>query len=59
MAEFFYNIRTGQVEEGRVSDWSQLMGPYASREEAQHALEKARARNEAWDAQDAQDEQDD
>ena len=55
MAEFYYNIRTGQVEEGRRSDWTQLMGPYASREEAQHALEKARARNDAWDAQDTQD----
>ena len=52
MVEYFYNIRTREVEEGRLSDWSQLMGPYATREEAQDALEKARARNEAWEAQD-------
>lgn len=52
MAEYFYNTRTHEVEEGRRSDWSQLMGPYATREEAAHALEKARARNEVWDQQD-------
>ncbi|UZN01714.1 SPOR domain-containing protein [Cellulomonas sp. S1-8] len=52
MAEYFYNTRTREVEEGRNSDWSQLMGPYATREEAQHALDIARARNEEWDQQD-------
>jgi len=54
VAEYFYNIRTNQVEQGRQSDWSQLMGPYPTREEAAQALEKARARNDAWDAQDEQ-----
>ena len=43
MAEFYYNTRTGEVEEGRRSDWSQLMGPYATREDA----DKARARLKA------------
>ena len=52
MAEFYYNTRTHEVEEGRRSDWSQLMGPYATREEAAQALERARSRNEAWVAQD-------
>lgn len=52
MAEYFYNTRTHEVEEGRRSDWSQVMGPYATREEAQAALETARSRNEAWEAQD-------
>lgn len=52
MAEFYFNTRTHEVEEGRRSDWSQVMGPYPTREDAQRALEKARARNEAWDAQD-------
>ena len=28
------------------------MGPYATRGEAEAALAKAKARNEAWDAQD-------
>lgn len=54
MGEYFYNTRTHEVEEGRRSDWSQVMGPYATREEAERALETARSRNEAWDAQDEQ-----
>jgi hypothetical protein len=29
-----------------------LLGPYRSQEEASHALEKVKERNEAWDAQD-------
>lgn len=49
MAEFFYNIRTKQVEEGRLSDWSDLMGPYPTREDAQRALETARENTERWD----------
>jgi len=53
--QYWYNTATGQVEEGRLSDWSQVMGPYATREEAQHALDKARARTAAWDAEDEED----
>jgi hypothetical protein len=29
-----------------------LLGPYATREEAAHALERVKERNEEWDAQD-------
>jgi hypothetical protein len=28
-----------------------LLGPYPTREEAAHALDKVKERNEAWDAQ--------
>lgn len=52
MSEFWYNITTHEIEEDRQSDWSQLIGPYPTREEAEHALEKVRARNEQWDKQD-------
>lgn len=55
MPEYYFNIRTHEVEEGRVSDWSQVMGPYPTREAATKALETARSRTEAWDAQDAED----
>ncbi|SEQ98098.1 hypothetical protein SAMN05444745_11512 [Arthrobacter sp. OV608] len=55
MTEYWYNIKTHEVEEDRLSDWSQLIGPYKTREEAEHALEKVRARNEAWDKQDDDD----
>lgn len=50
--EFYYNLTTGQVEEGRQSHGKDLMGPYASREEASRALQKAESRNEAWDEED-------
>lgn len=50
--EYWYNTETHTVEEGRQSDWSRLMGPYATREEAEHALERARERTERWDEED-------
>ena len=50
--KYWFNIETHEVEEGRQSDWTKLMGPYTTREEATHALEKARKRNQDWDAQD-------
>lgn len=31
---------------------AERLGPYATREEAEGALERARARTEAWDAED-------
>lgn len=52
MAEYWYNTETGSVEEGQRSDWSKVMGPYPSREAAQHALEQARSRTQAWDRED-------
>jgi hypothetical protein len=50
--DYWFNIETHEVEEGRQSDWSKLMGPYASRDDATHALEKARKRNQDWESQD-------
>lgn len=50
--EFYYNIATGQVEEGKASAWQDRMGPYPTREAAQHALDIARARSKAWDEED-------
>ena len=51
--QFWFNTRTGQVEtdedKGQGKD---LMGPYASREEAANALSSARQRTEAWDEED-------
>jgi hypothetical protein len=51
--QFWYNTRTGQVEtdedKGQGKD---LMGPYATREEAANALSSARQRTEAWDEED-------
>lgn len=53
MSEFYYNLSTGQVEElaskGQSKD---LLGPYASREEATAALETARRKTEEADEAD-------
>ncbi|MFN3865483.1 MAG: SPOR domain-containing protein [Demequina sp.] len=51
-AEYFFNTRTKAVEKGRQSSWGHLMGPYATREEAENALAKAEQRSEAWDEAD-------
>jgi hypothetical protein len=50
--KYWYNTKTGEVEQGHRSSWTNLMGPYATREEAEHALSRARSRNEEWEAQD-------
>jgi hypothetical protein len=54
--EFYYNTETGQIEQGKQSSWTHLMGPYDSREAAAHALEKARSRSEAWDEEDRRED---
>ena len=51
--EFFYDVRTGQVSRGRTTGWSERMGPYPTRDAAEHALEQARDRTRAWDEDDA------
>lgn len=52
MRQFYFNIRTRQVEEGRQSDWSELMGPYPTREAAERALDTARENTDRWDEED-------
>lgn len=47
--EYWFNVRTGQVEEGAQSSWSQLLGPYPTREAASEALKRVQENNEAWD----------
>ena len=47
--DFYFNTKTGQVEQGKVSSWQDRMGPYRSREEAEHAFERAAQRNHAAD----------
>lgn len=49
---WYFNLTSGEVEQGLVSPWTDRMGPYPSREAAAQALATAKARNEAWDAQD-------
>jgi len=56
---FYYNTRTGEVEQGLVSDWTDRMGPYRTREEAANALQIAAQRNQAWDEADREWDGDD
>ncbi len=51
--DYYFNLETKQVEEGPQSPSSELMGPYATREEAARALQIAARRNESWDDEDA------
>lgn len=50
--EYWFNVATGQVEEGHRSDSTDLMGPYPTREDAGNALQKARENTERWDEED-------
>ncbi|MGM7667512.1 SPOR domain-containing protein [Microbacterium sp. A93] len=52
MSEYWYNVISHQVEEGPQSDWSKLLGPYASRVEAEQAIAQVQANNERWDEAD-------
>lgn len=52
MTEYYYNLETGEVEEGRVSEGLHRMGPYPTREDALHALAHARHRNLQWEEED-------
>ncbi|MDN5820186.1 MAG: SPOR domain-containing protein [Brachybacterium sp.] len=52
--QFYYNLTTGTVEEGHQSPGTELMGPYATREEAARALQTAAERNKSWDEENAE-----
>ena len=55
MSEWWYNHKTGEVEEGPQSLGSDRDGPYASREDAMRAPEIAQERAAAWAAEDESD----
>ena len=46
--DWWFNLRTQAVEHGPGGPGKDRMGPYATRADAEQALEKARERNEAW-----------
>ncbi|WP_298711255.1 SPOR domain-containing protein [Micrococcus sp. 2A] len=54
--EYYFNVRTHEVEEGAQSNWKELLGPYASHAEAESALARVQARNEAFDEAEDHDE---
>lgn len=56
MDEWWYNHKTGEVEEGAQSLGADRDGPYTSRQEAERAPEIAAERARRWAAEDAADE---
>lgn len=54
--KYYYNLETRQVEQGKISSFDNRIGPYDTREEAEHALEIAKERNQVADAYDEQDD---
>lgn len=53
--QYYFNVRTGAVEQGYVSGVTHRMGPYDTPEEASRALEIARERNARWEAEEARE----
>ena len=50
--DWYYCLKHHTAERGQVCPAKDRLGPYATREEAERALETVRRRNEEWDAQD-------
>jgi hypothetical protein len=50
--EWYYCLDHKTVEEGLQCPAKSRFGPYASRTEAEHAMEKVKERNEEWDEMD-------
>ena len=48
--QWWFNLRTQEVEQGPGAPNAERMGPYGTRDEAETALSRARERSEAWDA---------
>lgn len=52
---FWYNMRTGEVEQGLQSASLDRVGPFATREDAAQALQTLRANSAKWSEDDARD----
>ncbi len=48
-AEFYFCLKHHVVEPEEGCRAKDRLGPYATREEAEHALDRVEERNEAWD----------
>lgn len=53
MAKFWYCVKHHRVEPPDGCPPIDRLGPYATEEEASHALDKAAERNAEWEAEDA------
>lgn len=51
--QFWYNMKTGEVEQGFLSPAVDRVGPFETRAEAEQALEILRANSAKWAEEDA------
>jgi hypothetical protein len=56
MSEWWFNLRTRQVEEGMLSPSVERAGPFESREEAARAPEIIAERSRRWAAEEADED---
>lgn len=54
-SKWYFDTKTGEVAQGKIISWDNRMGPYDTKEEAQHALKIAAERNDAADEWDDED----
>jgi hypothetical protein len=54
-AAWWYNLRTGSVEQGAQSSSYDRVGPFASKAEAERAPDTLHERSRRWAAEDAED----
>jgi hypothetical protein len=50
--QFWYNMHTGEVEQGFQSPSADRVGPFPTRDEAEHALDILRANSAKWAEED-------
>lgn len=53
---FWYNMKTGEVEQGFLSPAPNRVGPFDTHAEAEHALETLRANSAKWAEEEAADD---
>ncbi|KQR54434.1 methionine aminopeptidase [Leifsonia sp. Leaf336] len=53
--KYWYNMKTGQVEQGFLSPAPDRVGPFDTRAEAENALEKLRENSAKWAEEDAEE----
>lgn len=54
--EFWFNMKTGLVEEGKQTAAIYRVGPFQTRNEAERALETIANRSKSWLSEDERDE---
>ena len=57
MTEYWYNDRTGEVEEGPQSSAVDRIGPFPTRQQAEHALETVARRAQEWADEERREEE--